>query len=117
MNNDRLKFLIREAIDEKSNQDLINAAISYLIKGKDFNVDSGILLLAKAILCDKRNDKKHEYDKINPEAFKISKLAIEKVDKIRRMDAKLFREMVKDGSKRKYRKMVDMNNKIIVIGE
>jgi hypothetical protein len=33
------------------------------------------------------------------------------------MDPELFREMVKDGSKRKYRKLIDLGDKIITIGE
>ena len=117
MNKYSLKFLIREAIQEKDDKDLINASISYLVKGNDFTSDPGILLFAKAILCDKRKGKNNEYEKINPEALELSKMVLDKVEQIKNIDPELFREMVKDGSKRKYRKMVDMNNKIIMIGE
>lgn len=117
MNKYSLKFLIREAIQEKDDKDLINASISYLVKGNDFTSDPGILLFAKAILCDKRNGKNRDYNKINPEGLELSKMALDKVEQIKGIDPELFKEMVKDGSNRKYRKMVDTNNKIIIIGE
>lgn len=116
MNKYSLKFLIREAIEEKDDKDLINASISYLVKGNDFTSDPGILLFAKSILCDKRKGKNRDYERINPEALELCKLVLDKVEQIKNIDPELFREMVKDGSKRKYHKMVDIGNKIIVIG-
>ena len=117
MNKDKLKFLIKEAILEKSDENLINAAISYLVKNEDLNVKPGIILFAKAILCDKRNGRKHDYTNFSKEGFNLVKLAIDKSEEISNMDSELFREMVKDGSKRKYRKLIDLGDKIITIGE
>lgn len=117
MNKYSLKILIREAIQEKDDKDLINASISYLVKGNDFVSSPGILLFAKAILCDKRKGRSNDYEKINPDALELSKLTLDKADQIKKIDPELFREMVKDGSKRKYHKMIDMNNKIKMIGE
>jgi hypothetical protein len=117
MSNYSLKILIREAIDQKNDEDLINAAISYLVKSKEFEVSPKILLFAKAILCDKRKGKKRDYESINPDAISVSKTALDKVEEIKSLDPELYREMVKDGSQRKYRVMVDINNKIIMIGE
>jgi hypothetical protein len=117
MSNYSLKILIREAIHQKDDEDLINAAISYLVKSKEFEVSPKILLSAKAILCDKRKGKKRNYEDIKPDAISVAKTALDKVDQIKSLDPELFREMVKDGSQRKYRIMVDMNNKIIMIGE
>lgn len=117
MNNYKLKFLIREAIQEKNDLDLINAAISYLAKGDDFKSDPGILLFTKSILCDKRKGKSKNYSTISPDGLELGKMALDKVEQIKSIDPELFREMVKDGSKRKYRKMIDVGNKIITIGE
>ncbi len=116
MDKDNLKFLIKEVISQKNDEDLINAAISYLIKDDNMDVKPNILLFAKAILCDKRNGKKHDYEKYNKTAFDIAKYAIDKSEQIKNMDPELFREMVKDGSKRKYHKLIDLGNKIITIG-
>ena len=113
----KLKLLIREAIQQKDDRDLINATLSYLVNGNDFDVDQGTLLFAKAILCDKRSGKNRDYAKINPEALELCKLAIEKVDEIRSMDPELYKTMCSDGEGRKYRKFWDDGTKIFNIGE
>jgi hypothetical protein len=117
MNKDKLKFLIKEVILEKNDENLINAAISYLVKNEDLDIKPSIMLFAKAILCDKRNGRKHDYSKISKEGFNLAKLATDKSEEISNMDPELFREMVRDGSKRKYRKLIDLGDKIITIGE
>lgn len=117
MDNYNLKFLIREAIHQKSDEDLINAAISYLVKSNEFEVSPKILLYAKAILCDKRKGKKRNYEEIKPDAINVAKMALDKVEEIKSLDPELYKEMVKDGADRKYRIMVDIDNKIITIGE
>jgi len=117
MNNYRIKHLIREAIYEKEELDLINAAISYLSGENELSVDPGVVLFSKAILCDKRNGHSKEYSKFNNDAVELGKLAVEKCDQIKKLDPELFYSMVKDGSNKKYRKLVDMGNKIVIVGE
>jgi len=117
MDNMNFKHLIREALQEKEDLDLINSAISYLSKNDELSVNPGILLLSKSILCDKRRGGNKNYGDLNQDALELSKSAIKKCEEIKKMDPELFRTMVKDGSSRKYRKLFDIGHKIIIIGD
>jgi hypothetical protein len=117
MFNNTIKFLIKEAVNKKDEENLINAAISYLTKSNDLKINPKILLYAKSILCDKRKGKNRNYGQINSDALKIAKTALDKVEEIKSLDPELYREMVKDGINRKYHVMVDIGNKIIIVGE
>lgn len=117
MNKYSLKNLIREAIVNKDDNDIINAAISYLVKHNKFNVTPGVILMAKAILCDRRKGNNRNYSKMGEDVLELCKFVIDEVTEIKELDPQLFSSMVLDGSKRKYRKLWDEGNKIIIIGD
>ena len=117
MNKYSLKNLIREAILNKEDNDIINAAISYLVKHNEFNVSPGVILIAKAILCDKRKGNSRNYSQMGEDVLELCKFVIDKVTEIKGVDPQLFRTMVLDGTNRKYRKLWDEGNKVIIIGD
>jgi hypothetical protein len=106
----KIKNLLREMV-ENQDKDLINAAISYIVKSNELvHISPGV------ILCDKRNGNNRDYGKINQKALELSKMVIDKVEEIKNIDPELFKTMVSDGSVRKYRKLWDEGNRIITIG-
>jgi hypothetical protein len=112
----KIKNLLREMV-ENQDKDLINAAISYIVKSNELeHISPGVKLFSKVILCDKRNGNNRDYGKINQKALELSKMEIDKVEEIKNIDPELFKTMVSDGSVRKYRKLWDEGNRIITIG-